>query len=142
MHACASLIGGEPIGVQTAAADARFLSVLLHFPGGKAAQLNLWTGKEVHPACRFQAVTEAGEAMAELPRTLRWRDGDGSHTARAPRRSTPQLLVERFLDALAAGTPPAPSLEDAYRALSWARAALQTLGDRPNGFPIGSPSQR
>ena len=103
--------------------------MLLEFAGGKAAQLNLWTGSGVRPACRFQAVTEAGDATVEWPRSLRWLDGEGSHTVRAARGPLPRLLLERFLDALAAGTPPEPSLEDAYRALLWARAARRSLAE-------------
>ena len=130
MHACAGLIGGEPADVTAAGAvAARFLSVLLKFPEGKAAEFNLWTGQGVHPACRFHAVTEAGEATADLSHTVGWRDGEGSHTVRAPRRSLPRLVLERFLDALAAGTPPEPDLEEAYRALLWARAARRSLAE-------------
>ncbi len=130
MHACAGLIGGEPAAVwATASLAVRLVSVLLEFDGGKAAQLNLWTGSGVRPACRFQAVTETGAATAVWPRTLRWRDGGDSHTVRAPRRFTPRLLLERFLDALAARTPPAPDLEEAYRALLWARAARRSVAE-------------
>ena len=126
MHACAGLLGGEPAAVwATASPAARLVSVLLEFDGGKAAQLNLWTGSGVRPACRFQAVTEAGAATAVWPRTLRWRDGEGFAHRPAPRRSMPRLLLERFLDALAARTPPGPDLEEAYRALLWARGAAR-----------------
>jgi predicted dehydrogenase len=67
------------------------------------------------------------DAVADLPRTLRWRDADGSHTLTAPDSSLPSLLLERFLDALAVGAPPSPGLDDAYRALLWARAARRSL---------------
>ena len=128
--ACADLLGGEPRSVSATAAEAaRFLGVLLQFGDGKAAQLNLWTGTGVRPARRFQAVTDAGDATAELPGTLRWRDGEGSHTIHAPRRPLPRLLLERFLDALAAGAPPEPGFADAYRALLWARAARRSLAE-------------
>jgi len=130
MGACAGLLGGEPRSVwATAAEAARFVGVLLQFGDGKAAQLNLWAGIGVRPACRFQAVTDAGNATAELPGTLSWRDGEGSHTIRAPRRPLPRLLLERFLDALAAGAPPEPGFADAYRALLWARAARRSLAE-------------
>lgn len=130
MGACAGLLGGEPRSVwATAAEAARFVGILLQFGDGKAAQLNLWTGAGVRPACRFQAVTDAGDATAELPGTLRWRDGEGSHTIHAPRRPLPLLLLERFLDALAAGGPPEPGFADAYRALLWARAARRSCED-------------
>ena len=130
MGACTGLLGGEPRCVwATADEAARFLTVLLQFGDGKAAQLNLWTGAGVRPACRFQAVTDAGDATADLPGTLRWRDGEGSHTVQSPRRPLPRLLMERFLDALAAGAPPQPGFADAYRALLWARAARRSLAE-------------
>ena len=103
--------------------------MLLEFSGDKAALLNLWTGSGVRSACRFQVVTEAGEATAVLPRTVRWRDDEGSHTVRAPRSSMPRRLLERFLDALAAGKAPEPGLDEAYRALLWARAARRSMAE-------------
>jgi predicted dehydrogenase len=126
MYACAGLIGGDLVSVHaTAAPAAQFVGVLMEFAGGQAAHLNLWTA--ARPACRFQVVTDIGDATAELPRTLHWHDGEGGHTIQAPRRSTRRLLLERFLDALCAGTPPEPCLEDAYRALLWARAAQRSV---------------
>ena len=54
MHACAALIGGEPLSVSaTAVPAARFASVLLEFAGGQAAALNLWTGTADRSACRW-----------------------------------------------------------------------------------------
>ena len=130
MHACAGLIGGEPVSVSTTAAPAaRFASVLLEFGGGQAAALNLWTRTSDCPACRLRVVTDAGEAVARLPNTVRWRDDEGSHTVRTPHCSLPRLLLERFLDALASGAPPEPSIEDAYRTLLWARAAWLSLAE-------------
>ena len=41
----------------------------------------------------------------------------------------PRLLLERFLDALAAGSPPEPDFADAYRALLWSRAARRSLAE-------------
>ena len=130
MRTCAGLIGGEPTAVwATAAPAARLASVLLEFVGGRAAQLNLWTGSGVRPACRFHAVTEGGDATAAPPRTLRWRDGEGAHTVRAAHRSVPRMVLERFFDALTVGKAPEPGLEDAYRALLWARAARRSLAE-------------
>ncbi|HVS36329.1 MAG TPA: Gfo/Idh/MocA family oxidoreductase [Gemmataceae bacterium] len=129
MQVCAGLFGGEPTAAWATASPARAASVLLEFAGDKAALLNLWTGNGVQPACRCQVVTDAGEATVVWPNTLRWRDGEGSHTIRTPRCSMLRLLLERFLDALAAGTPPAPGLEEAYRALLWARAARRSLAE-------------
>ena len=129
MHACAGLIGGEPASVwATAAATARLVSVLMEFADGRAAQVNL-AGTGRRPTCRIHAVTDAGDATADLPNTLRWRDGAASHTVQASRRSLPLLLLERFIDALAAGVPPEPGLADAYRALLWARAARRSLAE-------------
>ena len=128
LHICAELLGGEPANVwMTAAEGARFAEVLLEFPGGRAAQLNLWAGPR--RACRIQAVTDDADLVAGLPYTLRWRRGEGSHTFRASRRPLPRLLLERFLDALAAGAPPEPDFGDAYRALLWTRAARRSLAE-------------
>ena len=126
MHACAGLLGDDPVSAWTTTATAAGLTgVLLEFAGGRAAQLSLWTGPR--RTCRIQAVTDAGDATAEWPRLLHWRDGDGSHTVRAPRRPMPRLLLEGFVDALAAGATPQPSFADAHRALVWMRAARRSL---------------
>ena len=143
MHICAGLVGGDPVSVWTTAAEAaRFAGVLLEFGGGRAAQFNLWTGMGVRRACRIQAVTQAGDATAELPHTLRWRDGEGSHTVRVSHQSTPRRMLERFLDALSAGAPPEPGLDVAYRALLWVRAARRSLADgRRVEIAAGTPER-
>ena len=87
MHACAGLIEGEPASVWTTAAEgARLASVLLEFRGGRAAQLNLWTGTGAagmsHPGRDRRRRRHGGPtAHALLARRRRFAHGPGAGTA-------------------------------------------------------------
>ncbi len=130
LAACAWLLDDVPRSVWTLDGErASFVTVMLRFGCDRLAQVNLWTATAGRTPPRFEVVAEAGTATAELPRQLRWRDADGQHAQRLPLRSAEQSSLERFILALRAGQPLRPSFEDAYQALSWLRAALQSRSE-------------
>jgi predicted dehydrogenase len=120
IEVCVRLFGFEPEGVHAVAPPVPGLTTArLDFGEGRAALLCLYAGKR--SACRWRVIAENGEASAELPAVLRWRDADGLHAFRPTPRSLPKTLLEKFLDALGDGKPPIPSINDAHRGLVWAR---------------------
>jgi predicted dehydrogenase len=127
---CAWLLDDVPRSVWTVEGDgASFVTLVLRFGCDRLAQVNLWTATEGRTPPRFEVAAEAGTATAELPRQLRWRDADGQHTQRLPPRSAEHSSLERFILALRAGQPLRPSFEDAYQALTWLRAAVQSRSE-------------
>jgi predicted dehydrogenase len=126
---CGRLFGEEPAGVQAVAGDgAAMAAVQLELSGGRAAQLSLWRGPR--PAGRLVAVGSRGQVVAGLPRRLSWEEGGVRHALRLPRSPRELLLLERFLRCLREGRPQEPSFAEAYRALTWLRAARQSLQSR------------
>jgi predicted dehydrogenase len=136
---CAWLMDDVPRSVWTVGGEgASFVSVVLQFGGERLAQLTLWTAEAGRTPGRFEVVAEAGTALAELPRQLRWRDDEGQHGQRLPPRPAEQNGLERFLLALRSGQPLRPSFQDAYQALTWLRAAARS---RTEGQRIALGSQ-
>jgi predicted dehydrogenase len=136
IHLCAELFGGPPTAAWAAAPwDAGLASFLFEFGPGRAAQLSVIRGAGVRPACRLAVTAEHGCATVELPRRLRWRDRDGEHALRLPRPDAGELFA-RFAGAVTTGQRARPDFEDAYRALTWWRAALQS---RPEGRRVEIP---
>jgi predicted dehydrogenase len=130
LAACAWLLDDVPRSVWTLDGDsAAFVTLMLRFGCDRLAQVNLWTATAGRTPPRFEVVAEAGTATAVLPRQLRWRDADGQHAQRLPPRSAEQSSLERFILALRAGQPLRPSFEDAYQALTWLRAAVQSRNE-------------
>lgn len=128
---CAWLLDDVPRSVWAVDGDnASFVTLVLRFGCDRLAQVNLWTATEGRTPPRFEVVAESGTATAELPRQLRWRDADGQHAQRLPPRSAEHSSLERFILALRAGQPLRPSFEDAYQALTWLRAAVQSRSER------------
>jgi predicted dehydrogenase len=130
LAACAWLLDDVPRSVWTLdGANAAFITLMLRFGCDRLAQVNLWMATAGRTPPRFEVVAEAGTATAVLPRQLRWRDADGQHAQRLPPRSAEQSSLERFILALRAGQPLRPSFEDAYQALTWLRAAVQSRSE-------------
>lgn len=127
LAACGWLLDDTPRSVQTIDGEgAPCITMVLRFGGERLAQLTLWTAATGRSPGRFEVSAEAGTATAELPRQLRWRDDDGEHAQRLPARPAAQSGLERFILGLRSGQPLRPSFEDAYRALSWLRAAVRS----------------
>ena len=130
LAACAWLLDDVPRSVWTLDGEsASFVTLMLRFGCDRLAQVNLWMTTVGRTPPRFEVVAEAGTATAELPRQLRWRDADGQHAQRLPPRSAEQSSLERFILAQRAGQPLRPSFEDAYQALTWLRAAVQSRSE-------------
>lgn len=127
---CAWLLDDVPRSVWTIGGDgASFVTLVLRFGVDRLAQVTLWSAAVGRPSPRLELVAESGTAAAVLPRRLRWRDRDGQHSRRLPPRSLEQCALERFLLALRAGQPLQPNFTDAYRALTWLRAARRSRGE-------------
>jgi predicted dehydrogenase len=126
LHACAGLLGAEPVRVWTTGAPG-LACILLEFAAGQAAQVTLRSG--ARSAGRVQVTAEGGVASAGRPGKLRWRDGDVWHARSQPRREPARELLEQFAGALRSGQAPRPDFADAYRALTWWRAARRSLAE-------------
>jgi myo-inositol 2-dehydrogenase/D-chiro-inositol 1-dehydrogenase len=124
---CTGLMGSEPIAVRgTEVASAGFASLLLEFPGGRAAQITRRRAPATPTVLRLEVVAERGTAVVELPGRVAWTSTDGRHVHRLARqRPLAQELLERFHPVVREGLAPKPSFDDAHRALSWLRAALK-----------------
>jgi predicted dehydrogenase len=99
---------------------------LLDF-GGPAVQIVTWPG---HRGCvRVRLNGERGIAEAVFPRRVGWRIGRTRHAVDLP-PGPPlvRLALDQFHSTLTAGRPPAPSLDDAFQALTRLRAARQVEG--------------
>jgi predicted dehydrogenase len=121
---CGRLLGASPDSVSLRSmGDAGLVTLVLQAEGGRAAQVSLWTGVEA--SCRVEVVAEKGTAVAHLPRRVRWSDAEGEHMQRLPPQSSLDALLGRFADALDAGQPPRPGIEDACETLAWSRAAVR-----------------
>jgi hypothetical protein len=117
------LLGGEPAKV--AAADAAGLaSVLLEFPGGRAARVSRWHAPGARRGVRLQVVAEKGSAAVDLPGRVGWTEADGWHTHRVcGPQPLGQVLLERFHRMVTEGQATGPGLDEALRALHWLRGA-------------------
>jgi predicted dehydrogenase len=143
LHGCAVLLGAAPVSVWAWAGDVPgFASLVLEFGAGRVGQLTLWERPLGGGAgCRFQVEAEKGTAVAEWPRRLRWRDAEGRH-ARQLKGGVPEArLLEGFVEALRTGQPPRPSFEEAYRALTWWRAALRSQSEGRRVLLTPSPAE-
>jgi predicted dehydrogenase len=135
LRVCADLLGSPPTRVQASIADnGEAVSLLLEHGEGRVAQIHLCRGPAVRPACRIDVLTPRGTARARLPGRLCWRDADIQYAERRPCPAAEDALLEGFVQALASGQTPRPSFEDAYRCLSWLRAALS-----PQTVHVGLP---
>ncbi len=121
---CAALLGTAVAGVRVVAAEG--VCTLVLEGEGRAAQVSLWVGPAVGPACRVEVVAEKGTAVAQLPRVVRWRDAEGQHAKRLPCRPAEEVLLEGFADALREGRAPRPGVEDVGQALPLLRAACRS----------------
>jgi predicted dehydrogenase len=124
---CAFLLGDAPRSVWTVAGeDPAFATLVLEFEEARLAQLTLWSGPAVRSRCQFEVTAEKGTATAELPGRLRWQEADGLHEQRLRLRSPEQSELEHFLVALRSGRSLQPDFAEAFRALTWRRAALRS----------------
>jgi predicted dehydrogenase len=121
LHGAAELLG-PPGHVGTAAVEeAGFASLVLGYGDGRAAQLSLWPGAGRGAGCRFEVTAERGLARVDSPFALRWRDAEGLHVQRWPRRSLARRLLGSFVEAVRRSEPLRPNFADAHRALTWLR---------------------
>jgi predicted dehydrogenase len=125
---CADLFQAAPTAVSTTATQgAGFASVFLNFEGCRVAQVSLWNGFGQRSDYRVQVVGESGSVEAELPSNVRWQDREGWHMQRLPGYPARQRLLERFSFAVRNAEKPRTDFACAYRALTWQRAAVQSL---------------
>jgi predicted dehydrogenase len=132
LHGAAALFGGPPRRVAAQAVEgAGFVSLLLEFAEGRVAQVSLWRGARA--GWRFEVIAAHGSARVEAPHRLRWRDADGVHLQRLPRRPPARLLLRRFVTGLRQGQPLEPNFVRAFQTLTWLRAARRSLKE---GRPV------
>lgn len=130
LAACAWLLDDVPRGIWAIDGEsASFVTLVLRFGRDRLAQVNLWTAAAGRTPPRLELVAEAGTAVAELPRQLRWRDAEGQHAQRLPPRSTEHSALERFIVGLRDRQPLRPNFADVYQALTWLRAAVRSRND-------------
>jgi predicted dehydrogenase len=124
---CASLLGGEPAKV--AVVDvAGLASVLLEFPGGRAARVSRWHAPGARRGVRLRVVAEKGLATVDLPDRVGWTEADGRHTHRVcGPQPLGQVLLERFHRTVTEGQAAEPGLDDALRALRWLHGTLPAV---------------
>ncbi len=89
--------------------------------GGPVAQIATWPGR--CGLIRVRLVGERGTAEAVFPRRVRWQLGRTRHAVNLPGPPLVRLGLEQFHAAIIAGRHPAPSLDDAFQALTRLRAA-------------------
>jgi predicted dehydrogenase len=131
LHAVAGLLGGAPVGVATRGVPGApgYASAVYEFGSGRVAELSLWGGPGGRPGCRLEVVAERGSVFADWPRRLRWQDGEGGHAWEGPSGAPERALLERFARGVREGQAMGPGFEDAYRALTWLRAARRSLAE-------------
>jgi predicted dehydrogenase len=126
VHAAALLTGMPPLRIGAQTIETRsFVNLLLEFGEERIAQLTLWRG--ARRGWRMEATTGCGYARIDASHRLRWRDADGLHLQRLPRRPSASLLLQRFVAAVRQRQPLWPAFSDAYRVLSWLRLARRSL---------------
>lgn len=129
LRACADLIGASPRRVDALPSPGTIdvANLLLEFDDERVAQLTLWGSPAGRSSCRIQIEAEGGSARAELPRLVEWIDAEGRHTHTLPGGLAEALVLERFVQAVRDGEPPACSFSDACEALDWVRTAREAL---------------
>jgi predicted dehydrogenase len=129
LHWCRDVMGGEParvLGVGSSAAD--YGTIFLEYEDGRAARISRHRAAGGAASVRLCAIGERGMIEAHLPRRLRWNDAEGQHALTLPKAGYPeQALLGRFAASVRSGTALEPGFDDAYRALRWLRAAVQSL---------------
>lgn len=125
LRSCADLFGAAPVTVRlTPVAETGLTTLTAEFGAGRVAQLTVWRGPKARPSWQIEVVAENGTAAAELPGRLRWRDAGGGHVQHLPGRRPEQVLLERFVQGVRAGTPLRPSIAEAHEVWTWLRQAL------------------
>jgi predicted dehydrogenase len=121
---CVQILGSAPTHVQARGTeDGAWTGWLLECGDGRVAQVSLWRTGALGRAPRLEVVGEHGWAMVELPG--RWWQGRAAGRSSGACRGEPitRLVLGELAEVLQTGRPPVPSLDDAYRALTWLRAA-------------------
>jgi predicted dehydrogenase len=121
---CVQVLGSAPTHIQAGGTeDGTLTSLMLACGDGRVAQVSLWRTGGFGRAPRLEVVGEQGWAAVELPG--RWWQGRAAGRSSGVLRGEPvaRLVLREFAEVLHTGRPPVPSLEDAYRALTWLRAA-------------------
>jgi predicted dehydrogenase len=128
---CVRILGSAPTQVFAAGppAEGPLTSLWLECGDGRAAQLSLWRAGGPGRAPRLEVVGEHGWAAVELPGRW-WQGRAGGRSAGVLRgEPTARLVLREFAKVLQTGRPPVPSLEDAYRALTWLRSAERSRAE-------------
>src|SRR5262249_10768148 len=132
-------LGAEPAAVTAVAArEAALATLLLDFPGDRAAVLTFWHDPG-HGECRVLVRGERGSAEARLPGRLNWHTADGRHVWIAPPGvsvSPEQRLLEQLVRSLR-GTPALPRFDEVYGTLKVWRAALRSLAEGGHPQSLG-----
>ena len=129
---CRHVLGAEPVSVQGWAGkvlpgggddpDADYITYLLEFSGGAAAQVS--TGRyhrgawgeagRFLPQPGIQVFAERGAAWLEMPDRIQWADASGAHDERLPLEPTVGELLNDHFHRLVRGEPSmAPTWDDA-----------------------------
>lgn len=126
---CAELFGEAPRTVRCVGSDEQpgFASVVLEFTGGQVAQLTLWDGPAARSRAHLHVEAVNGTARLELPGLLEWHDEAGRQRLELAPGLAEAVQVDRFVQAIRTGAPPACDLADARAALGWLRLARQSL---------------
>jgi predicted dehydrogenase len=127
---CVQIMGCAPTHVQVAGTEGGpLISLLLECSDGRAAQVSWWRTGGLGRGPRLEVVGEHGWAAVELPG--RWWQGRAAGRSSGRFRGEPaaRLVLREFAEVLQTGRPPVPSLEDAYRALTWLRAAERSRAE-------------
>jgi predicted dehydrogenase len=113
-----------------AAGDDSVVSLLFVFGAGRLARFSRWRAPRARRQLRWHVVAEEGSATLLLPRRLSWTDAEGrhGHEWKSSGALGKNLLV-RFHETITQGLAMEPNLEDAYRALTWFRAAAQSQSE-------------
>jgi hypothetical protein len=119
----------QAVTVQAPAGQPAFASVMLEFPEERIGQLTLWHGPAEVSRTWLDVEADAGCLRGELPRNLTWCDAEGRHALELPGGLAEVWIVDRFVQAVRGGFAPALSLDHAYQALTWLRAAQRSRAE-------------
>jgi predicted dehydrogenase len=121
---------GAPLDAVWAVVDeAGRVATLVLEAGKELAEVSVWTGPHVTPACRVAVVTEKGTATATLPRRLCWQAGADQYARQMPRRSAAETALTHFAEAVRTGHPPRPGIEEAERVRNCMRAIRESRAE-------------
>jgi predicted dehydrogenase len=127
VNALADVFASAPRRVSaTGSNSSALVSLGLEFESG-VARVALWGGPAEAARTWIEVECEGGSLRAEMPRRLGWRDAEGRHALELPGGLAEVWVVDRFAQAVRNAEPPALSFERAYQALTWLRAARQSL---------------